>query len=132
MLPPQYRESLQAWSDGGKFVLTCMDGCLVGYPLPEWEEFEQQLMQIKRAPRKLRDFRRVIIGWAEEMVCDKQGRVQISASHREYAGLGKDLELVGQLKKFEIWNPERLRSVGEQNFDDVTQELEESGIDIPL
>lgn len=133
MLPTEFREVILSRSAEGRFVLTCYDGCLVGFPQPDWEEFEENLLKIKNASRKLRDFRRMVIGSAEEMVLDKQGRVLLSQSHRGYAELDGQVELVGQLQKFEIWNPLKFSSlIEEQNYDDVTRELEESGIDIPL
>lgn len=132
MLPPEFRDVVFARCAEGKFMLTCYDECLVGFPLPDWEEFEQQVLAIKNPSRKLRDFRRLVIGSAEELVLDKQGRILLSATHREYAGLDKEVELVGQLQKFEIWNPEQYTAVQKQNFDDVAAELEAAGIDIPL
>lgn len=133
MLPPEFRDVIMSRNEEGRFVLTCYDGCLVGFPQPEWEAFEQDLLKIKNASRKLRDFRRLVIGSAEEMVLDKQGRVLLSQAHRGYAGLDGQVELVGQLQKFEIWNPQDFSSlVEEQDYDDVTRELEEGGIDIPL
>lgn len=133
MLPPEFRDVVVSRSGEGRFVLTCYDGCLVGFPKPDWEDFENNLLKVNNASRKLRDFRRLVIGSAEELVLDKQGRVLLSQAHRAYAQLDKDVQLVGQLQKFEIWNPEQFTvMVEEQDYDDVTRELEESGIDIPL
>jgi len=133
MLPPEFREVVFSRDAEGRFVLTCYDGCLVGFPQPEWEEFEANLLMVRNASRKLRDFRRMVVGSAEQMTLDKQGRVLLSQAHRSYAGLNGQVELVGQLQKFEIWNPDTFSSlIEEQDYDDVTRELEESGIDIPL
>jgi len=132
MLPPEFRDVVFARCAEGKFMLTGYDDCLVGFPLPDWEEFEQQVLAIKNPSRRLRDFRRLVIGGAEELVLDKQGRVLLSQAHREYAKLDKDVELVGQLQKFEIWSPEQYMAIQNQSFDDVTAELEASGVDIPL
>lgn len=132
MLPPEFRDVVLARCAEGKFMLTCYDGCLVGFPLPDWEEFEQLVLAIKNPFRKLRDFRRLVIGSAEQLVLDKQGRVHLSPSHREYARLDKDIELVGQSQKFEIWNPELYMAVLNQDFDDATACLGAGGIYIPL
>ena len=133
MLPPEYRDAIVARDAQGRFVLTCYDGCLVGFPLPDWEAFEGSLLTLTNASRKLRDFRRLVIGSAEELALDKQGRVLLSPAHRAYAGLDGAVELVGQLQKFEIWSPAQFTSLIEgQNYDDVTQELEAGGIAIPL
>ncbi|CAM2059401.1 Transcriptional regulator MraZ [Desulfovibrionales bacterium] len=132
MIPPEFRDIVFARCAEGKFVLTTYDGCLVGFPQPDWKEFEEQLMQIHNAQTSVRNFRRLVIGGAEELLLDNQGRIRLSQAHREYAGLKKDVMLVGQLQKFEIWAPERLRIMMEQNFQDVAQELEARGIDVPL
>ncbi len=133
MLPPEFREVILSRCDKGSFMLTCYDGCLVGFPKPDWDDFENNLLLIKNPSKKLRNFRRLVIGNAEEMVLDKQGRVLISPAHRSYAGLDGTVELVGQLQKFEIWNPQQFSAlIEEQDYDDVTAELEASGIDIPL
>jgi MraZ protein len=132
MLPPEFREILLSRCAEGRFMLTNFDGCLVGFALPDWEGFEEKLNRLKNSSRELRNFRRLVIGGAEELVLDNQGRVRLSQAHRDYAGLDRDVELVGQLEKFEIWNPERFASTVEQDFDGVAEELAKSGIDIPL
>lgn len=130
MLPPDFRDILLSRSGEGKLVLTSYDGCVVGYPYPDWEDFETKFTRIKNPSRKMRDFRRLVIGGAEEMCIDPQGRVRIARSHMEYAGLNKDVVLVGQSSRFEIWDQARFEAIIEQNFDDVTDELADSGIDI--
>ena len=132
MMPADFRDALLARSGEGQLVLTTFDNCLVGFPLPEWEEFEEKIMRIKNPSRELRGFRRLIVGGAEAMELDKQGRIRLSQDHRDYAGLGKETVVVGQLSKFEVWNPERLASEVAQDFGDVASELADSGIDIPL
>ncbi len=133
MVPVEFREILFSRSEGGRFILTCYDGCLVGFPMPEWEEFESKLMMIKNPSRMLRDFRRFIVGSAEDLSLDKQGRVLLSQDHRAYAGLDKDVLLVGQLQKFEIWNPTMYRdSIAVQNYDAVAQEAQDSGVELPF
>ncbi len=131
-LSAEFRESLLARSPEGRFVLTTYDGCIVGYPLPEWEEFEEKFCRIPNPSRAMRDFRRLVIGGAEEQQTDAQGRVLLSRAHLEYAGLGKDLVLVGQLNRFELWDPARLEEAQSKDFDLVTQELSQSGIDFTL
>lgn len=132
MLPPEFREILLSRSLEGKVVLTTYDGCVVGFPLPDWEEFEQQINRIKNPPRAVRDFRRLVLGGAEAMAVDAQGRVRLSREHLSYAGIEREATLVGQGPRFEIWSPERLGPVLEQNFDDVAAAIAETGIDFGL
>ena len=132
MLPAEFRDILLVRSTEGRFVLTTYDGCLVGYPAPDWMEFEEKFSRLKTPSRRMRDFRRLVIGGAEELALDNQGRVRISQAHREYAGLGREVVLVGQGPKFEIWDQGRFDAIMGQSFDDVVDELAESGIDFVI
>ena len=129
MIPPEFREVLASRGSEDKVVLTTYDGCAVGFPLPDWEEFERKLNEIKNAPRNVRDFRRLVLGGAEEIVIDAHGRIRLSREHMTYAGIEREATLVGQGPRFEIWSPERLAPVLNQNFDDVAQAIAETGID---
>lgn len=130
MLPPEFREVLLSRSPEGKLVLTTYDDCVVGFPLPEWEEFEYKLNGVKAAPLRLRNFRRKVIGGAVEMTPDPQGRIRLTQEHLEYAGISREATLVGQGPRFEIWSPERLAPVLADTYDDVSQDLADAGIDI--
>ncbi|MDL2306949.1 division/cell wall cluster transcriptional repressor MraZ [Desulfovibrio sp. OttesenSCG-928-C06] len=129
ILPPEFREILLSRSEDGKMVLTTYDDCVVGFPLPDWLELESQLNRVKNPPRQLRDFRRLVVGGAEEMTCDAQGRVRLSKDHLAYAGITGEAILMGQGARFELWQPERLAKVISGNFDDVAQSVEQSGFD---
>lgn len=130
MLPPEFRETLLSRSPGGKIVLTTYDGCVVGFPWPDWEDFEHKMNRIKSPSREVRFFRRLVIGGAEETALDAQGRIRLSREHLRYAGMEREALLVGQGPRFEIWSPETLDAALEQDFDGVAESLAETGIDI--
>lgn len=130
MLPPEYREILLSRSPSGKLALTTYDECVVGFPLPEWEEFEAKINSVKAAPRRLRDFRRKVLGGAVITEPDGQGRIRLSHEHLDYAGIGREAILMGQGPRFEIWSPQRLAPVLSDSYEDVSQDLAEAGIDL--
>lgn len=129
MLPPEFREVLAARASDGKVVLTTYDDCVVGFPMPDWEDFEHKMNRIKSPSRLVRDFRRLVLGGAEVMPLDAQGRVRLCKEHMAYAGISADAVLVGQGARFEIWSPERLAPILEQDFEDVAKAIAETGID---
>jgi MraZ protein len=53
-----------------------------------------------------RRIQRLLIGHATEAELDSHGRILLAPLLREYAGLNKRIMLVGQGKKFEIWDEE--------------------------
>jgi MraZ protein len=133
MLPPEFREILLSRSAGGRLMLTTHnDGCLVAYPFPDWEEFEHKINRIKNPSLVIRNFRRLVLGGAEEMAPDAHGRIRLSREHMAHAGIDNEATLVGPGPRFEIWSPARLAPILEQNLDDVAAALAESGIDFEL
>ena len=129
MLPPDMREIINAASAEGKIVLTTYDECVVGFPMLDWQEFEDKMNRIKNPARNVRDFRRRVLGGAEVMPLDGQGRIRLSKEHTLYAGIEREVILLGQGRRLEIWSPERLASVLDQDFDDVARHIAETGID---
>lgn len=132
MLPPEFRDIVLAKTSEGKLVLTSYDGCIVGFALPDWDILEESFARLQTHSRKVRDFKRLVIGGAEEIRFDAQGRIRISQAHMNYAGLGKDIVVVGQGDKFEIWDSVRFDAVMAQDFSDVADALAESGIALSL
>lgn len=126
IIPAKFRDSL-----GENFVITKgMDNCLFVYPPDEWKILEEKMKKLPLTNKGARELKRFLVGSATEGVLDKQGRVLIPPSLREFAGLLKDVVLVGVLDKVEIWDKaswdERNTAV-EENIEDITSNMEELG-----
>lgn len=104
-IPTKYRQPLMD-DCGGQLVCTIdtQQSCLLLYPLAEWEEIELKLSKLSSMNPHERRLQRLLLGYALEGEMDKNGRFLLSAPLREHANLTKDLMLVGQLNKFEIWD----------------------------
>lgn len=131
MLPPEFRDGIQV-SDSGdsRIVLTSFDGCIVGYPLEEWNTLENQLNSIRNPNKTIRNFLRLFIGSAMETPVDKQGRILVPPALRKYAKLDKEVMLVGVGKKFELWNADVFNDVTDVEVDDVSASLDACGAEI--
>ena len=70
------------------------------------EIIENKIKQLAEKNEYMRRFRRMFIGNASECLCDKQDRILIPPTLRQYASLNKDIVLVGVLDHFEIWSRE--------------------------
>jgi len=110
-MPTRYRERLQLDSKGA-VVLTIdtEERCLLLYPLPEWEEIERKLAALPSFNAAARRIQRLLIGHASDTELDGQGRILVPTLLREYAGLKKNAVLVGQGKKFELWDEDQWNS----------------------
>jgi MraZ protein len=135
MIPPEYREAAASMGSEGVLMLTNFDGCVVAYPLPEWERIEESFNRVNVLDKRLRNFQRFFLSGAVEAQFDKQGRVLIAAHLRSYAGLDKDVVVAGVGRKFEIWSQttfEAKRREMEESFDGDMAELAEKGFELRL
>jgi len=103
-IPTRYRDQLVRLSEGQMVVTVDRDGCLLLYPLPEWEEIERKLARLSSFQKQTRRLQRLLIGHATECEMDANGRILLSQPLREFAGLEKAVVLIGQSNKFEIWS----------------------------
>lgn len=72
-------------------------------PLPEWEIIEQKLSRLSSMNPVERRVQRLLLGHASECQMDGAGRLLIAPVLRQHAGLTKEVMLVGQFNKFELW-----------------------------
>ena len=105
MLPARYRERLLEICQSQMIVTIDTDQpCLLIYPLPEWEQIEEKIEALPSFNPTTRRIQRLLIGHATETEVDGNGRMLLSNPLREYARLGKKVVLIGQGKKFELWD----------------------------
>jgi len=111
-LPTRYRGLITERFDGRLVLTVHVDGCLLLYPQPEWEDIELQLIRTPNQDRRTRDMQRMLVGYATEVEMDGNGRILIAPRLRDFAGLEKGVSLVGVGKKFELWNEEAWEHIG--------------------
>ena len=82
-VPAKYRDVLMASGDGRLVVTVDRDGCLLIYPLPEWERIEQALMARPNMDKQVRRLQRLLLGHATECDLDTQGRILLPTPLRD-------------------------------------------------
>ena len=100
ILPAKYRDELA----GGLVMTRGQERCVYVF---SQREFEDQHTRIRQAPvtsKQARDYLRLFLSGASDEVPDKQHRVTIPASLRDYAGLGRDVTVIGAGNRAEIWD----------------------------
>lgn len=106
-VPTRYRERLAEVS-AGRLVLTIslLERCLVAYPFPEWQRIESSLENLPGLDPQAQAISHLLIGHANDCDLDSHGRVLVPPPLRDFAGLDKRIKVVGQVRKFEIWDDE--------------------------
>lgn len=104
-VPVRYRTLLSDWCDSVLVAtIDTSERCLLIYPLPEWEIIQEKIEALPSFNAESRKIQRLLIGHATDLEIDGNGRVLLPAALREYASLDKKLVLIGQGKKFELWD----------------------------
>ena len=121
IIPSRFRNVIR---DGGgeTVMITRMDKSLFAYALDEWGRIEEKILKLAEKSDAMRRFRRVFVGGAFECACDKQGRVLIPPTLREYAQLEKEIILVGVLDHFEIWSKDNWEKENQLMESDMLKE----------
>ncbi|MCH9637334.1 division/cell wall cluster transcriptional repressor MraZ [Rickettsiella endosymbiont of Litargus connexus] len=104
-LPVRYRQLLPTDKEP-QLVLTIdtESPCLLLYPLQEWEIIEEKLQALPSFNPAVRRIQRLLIGHATDLDVDTNGRVLLPAVLRNYAHLEKEIMVVGQGRKIELWS----------------------------
>jgi MraZ protein len=127
-VPARYRETLLAHG-GGKLVVTrdLMSPCLLMFPLAEWERVEAQLSALPAFKPATRRIQQLLLGNAQDLEMDGAGRVVLPVNLRDKADIDKSAALIGQGRRFELWNEARWREIDSAPFnpeEDLPPELE--------
>ena len=104
-VPTRYRDRL-AELCGGKLIVTIslMDQCLSVYPFPDWQRIEDEIKALPALDPQVRAISHLLIGHANECDLDSHGRILLPQSLRDFASLDRRVHMVGQVRKFELWN----------------------------
>jgi len=132
IIPKRFRDAIKNNENNG-LMISRMDNGLVAYTLSDWEKIEAKILSLAEKSDSMRRFRRVFIGGAFECSCDRQDRILVPPTLREYAVLDRDIVIVGVLDHFEIWsrqNWDKENSFMEKDMqkEDVRNEIARLGI----
>lgn len=122
-LPKKFRELL-----GDTVVVTRgLDKCLFVYSMNEWERLARKLSKIPMGEASNRSFVRIMLSGASDAELDSQGRILVPEYLKEYAGLTKNVIIVGLYDKLEIWDEDKWNKYKEKTEDDTEKIAEELG-----
>ena len=94
---------------------------------------EEKLQTLPLTNKNARQFTRFFLAGAASVEVDKQGRILLPSVLREFAGLEKDVVLVGVASRIEIWSKDRwLQSIStyDDDMDEVAANMESLGFSI--
>ena len=126
IIPSRFREVMKEHFVE-RFVITRgLDKCLFLFPEDEWRSQESRFRALSFTKQESRRFNRFYFSGAVELTCDRQGRVLIPEYLKQFAGIKRDVVLVGISNRIEIWDKEAWKKFYEQfkeTYEDIAERL---------
>jgi len=127
VMPSKFRAELAT-----ECVLTKgQERCLYVFPEDRWEHEASRVLRLPRTDRRARNFSRSFFASASDQSLDRSGRCQVPEPLRMYAGLTKDVTVVGVADHIEIWDTDTWHGVAAEADDyyaAIEEVLSEDGI----
>ena len=88
---------------------------------------EQELASLSSIRNRNREFVRSVVRHASHVQYDKQGRIIIPDNLKIYAGIEKEISIIGMITKIELWSPNKIKKYDDQinidEFDDLADDI---------
>jgi MraZ protein len=104
IIPSKFREVFKENYVERFFVTRGLDSCLFVFTEDEWKKQEAKFKSLSFTNSEARQFNRLYFSGACEVTCDQQGRILIPDYLKQFAGLERDVMIVGVSNRMEIWN----------------------------
>jgi len=122
ILPARFRDELES----GLVVTRGQENCLYVFSAREFEAMHEKIRQAPVTSKTARDFLRVFLSGASSETPDKQNRITIPSNLRTYAGLDRDLTVIGAGNRVEIWDSAKwdaYLAASESEFSNTSEEV---------
>lgn len=100
ILPAKFRDELA----GGVVMTRGQEHCIYVFSTREFEDLHEKIRQAPVTSKQARDYLRVFLSGASAETPDKQNRITVPGNLRGYAGLERDLTVIGAGSRVEIWD----------------------------
>ena len=122
ILPARFRDELA----NGLVLTRGQERCIYVFTTKDFDTHLERLREATLTSKAGRDFLRLFLSGASSEIPDKQNRVTVPPALREYAGLNKDLTVIGAGNRAEIWSTTAWESYyedREQAFSETEEEV---------
>ena len=133
IIPSKFRESFKEYDIEKFYITRGLDKCLFLFTENEWKTQESKFKSVSFTKSESRKFNRLYFSGASNIECDKQGRILLPQYLKDYAGIKRDVMIVGVSNRIEIWSKEEWRKYYEgaaPSFEKTAEnllDLEEKG-----
>ena len=126
ILPSKFREAFKAHYVERIYATRGLDKCLFVFTEEEWKQQEQKFKSMPFTKAQSRQFNRLYFSGACELVCDKQGRVLLPGYLKDYAGIKRDVMIVGISNRIEVWAKDKWKEYYDSSkgsFEEIAEKI---------
>jgi MraZ protein len=122
ILPAKFRDELA----GGIVLTRGQERCIYVFPRATFQGLLDSASAAPLSSKAARDYSRLLLSGGSDETPDKQNRVMIPMQLREYAGLARELVVIGVGSRAEIWAADAWATYyaeKEQAYSDTEEEV---------
>jgi len=126
ILPAKFREIAKSNYIEKFFITRGLDSCLFMFTEEEWKTQETRFKSVSFTKSQSRKFNRLYFAGAQEVIFDRQGRILIPKYLKDFAGIKRDVMIIGVSNRIEIWDLEKWREFynsEKSSFEKVAEDL---------
>lgn len=129
ILPAKFREKASSNFIEQFIVTRGLDGCLFMFAEEEWRSQEQKFKNLSITKQQARTFNRLYFSGAVELNVDKQGRILLPQFLKEFAGIKREVMIIGVSNRIEIWAKDKWKEFYGNNqpvIENIAEQLMEA------
>ena len=126
IVPSKFRESFKEYDIEKLYITRGLDKCLFMFTENEWKSQEAKFKSVSFTKSEARKFNRMYFAGAIQIECDKQGRILIPKYLKDYAGIKRDVMIIGVSNRIEVWARESWQDYynnSKESFEDIAERL---------
>ncbi len=126
IIPSRFRDTMRELGMEKFTVTRGLDECLFMFSDNEWKQQENKFKSMPFTKKDSRKFNRLFFSGAVSVEPDKQWRILIPDYLKEYAGLKKDIVVIGVSNRIEIWAKEKWEEFynsSKENFEEIAENI---------
>ena len=126
IIPSKFRESFKEYDIEKLYITRGLDKCLFIFTENEWKSQDAKFKSISFTKSEARRFNRLYFSGASQIEFDRQGRILLPKYLKDYAGIKRDIMMIGVSNRIEIWAREAWQeyySSSKESFEDIAEKL---------
>lgn len=126
IIPSKFRDFFKEYGIEKLYVTRGLDRCLFVFTENEWKLQESKFKAISFTKSESRKFNRFYFAGATQIECDRQGRILIPKYLKDYAGIKRDVMIIGVSNRMEVWSKEAWHQYydgAKESFEDIAEKL---------